>query len=80
MKYLCLIYGDETAFPKLPKAEADRISAEYFAYTDDIKRSGHFLGGEALQPTVTATTVRVRSGKLSKTDGRRPRKCWAATT
>jgi hypothetical protein len=69
MKYLCLIYADEQQWPKLPKAEADGISAEYFAYTEDIKRSGHFLGGEPLQPTPTATTVRVRNGKVSRTDG-----------
>lgn len=69
MRYLCLIYRDESAWPQLPKAEADRMSAEYFAYTEDIKRSGHYLGGEALQPTRTATTVRVRNGKVSTTDG-----------
>jgi hypothetical protein len=69
MKYLCLIYADEALWPKLPKVEADSISAEYFAYTEDIKRSGHFLGGEALQPTPKAITVRVRNGKLSSTDG-----------
>ena len=42
---------------------------EYFAFTDDIRKSGHLLGGEALQPTQAATTVRVRNGKVSTTDG-----------
>ena len=42
---------------------------EYFAFTEDIKKSGHYVGGEALQPVSTATTVRVRSGKMSTTDG-----------
>jgi hypothetical protein len=42
---------------------------EYFAFTEDIKKSGHYLGGEALQPVNTATSVRVRSGKMSTTDG-----------
>ena len=69
MKYLCLIYEDQTQWAKLPKAEADKVFAEYGAYTDGIKKSGHYLGGEALQPTQTATTLRVRNGKLSTTDG-----------
>jgi hypothetical protein len=69
MKYLCLIYEDEAAWGKMPKAEADAMMGEYFAYTGDIKRSGHYLGGNALQPTQTASTVRVRKGKVSTTDG-----------
>jgi hypothetical protein len=69
MKYLCLIYSDERQWPKLPKADANSVTAEYFAFTDAIKRSGHFLGGDGLQPTTTATTVRVRNGKVATTDG-----------
>jgi hypothetical protein len=41
----------------------------YFAFTDDVRKSGHYIAGEALQPIQTATTVRIRSGKLSTTDG-----------
>jgi hypothetical protein len=69
MKYLCLIYGDERQWPKLPKTDAESMTAEYFAFSDTIKRSGHFLGGDGLQPTTTATTVRVRNGKVTTTDG-----------
>ena len=69
MKYLCLIYNDERQWPKLPQADQNSMSAEYFAFTDSIKQSGHFVGGEALQPTTTATTVRVRNGKVATTDG-----------
>jgi hypothetical protein len=69
MKYLCLIYGDESQWVAKPKVETEKISAEYYAYTEGIKTSGHYLGGNALQPIHTATTVRVRSGKLSTTDG-----------
>jgi hypothetical protein len=69
MKYLCLIYSDESMWPKLPKAEADKMMAEYMAFTDGIKQSGHYIGGNRLQPTGSATTVRIRSGKLSTTDG-----------
>jgi hypothetical protein len=69
MKYLCLIYQDETLRQKKPKAELDKIFAEYAAFTDDIKRNGHYIGGNALQPTRTATTVRLRDGKMATTDG-----------
>jgi hypothetical protein len=69
MKYLCLIYSDQVQWAKMPKEEWEKVSAEYFAYTDSIQKSGHYLGGNALQPTNTATTVRLRNGKLSTTDG-----------
>ncbi len=69
MRYLCLIYEDEGVWQTMPKAEAERIFGEYFAFTDGIKESGHYIGGEPLQPTETATTVRVRNGKVSTTDG-----------
>ena len=69
MKYLCLIYEDETFWAKMPKPELDAIMAEYRAFGTTYKKSGHFLGGNALQPTATATTVRVRNGKMSTTDG-----------
>jgi hypothetical protein len=69
MRYLCLIYDDEKKIGAMPKAESDAFMGEYFAFTDGIKKSGHYLGGEALQPVHTATTVRVRNGKVSTTDG-----------
>jgi hypothetical protein len=69
MRYLCLIYEDQTLYERMPKDEMDKVFGEYFTYTEDIKKSGHHLGGEALQPTTTATTVRVRNGKISTTDG-----------
>jgi hypothetical protein len=69
MKYLCLIYGDETQWQKMPKAEAEKVYGEYFAFTDGLKKSGHYIGGNPLQPTHTATTVRMRNGKVSTTDG-----------
>jgi len=69
MRYLCLIYDEEKRMGTMSKSEADAIMGEYFAFTDGIKKSGHYLGGEALQPVGTATTVRVRNGKVSTTDG-----------
>ena len=69
MKYLCLIYSDETMWPRMPKPEAESMMAEYMAFTGDIKQSGHYLGGNRLQPTHAATAVRVRQGQLTTTDG-----------
>jgi len=69
MKYLCLIYDEEKRFATMPKADMDALMGEYFAFTKDIQKSGHYLGGNDLQPVKNATTVRVRSGRLSTTDG-----------
>ena len=69
MRYLCLIYDEEKKMATMSKADGDAMMGEYFAFTDGIKKSGHYIGGEALQPTQTATTVRVRNGKISNTDG-----------
>jgi len=69
MKYLCLIYDDEKKMAGMSKAEGDAFMGEYFQFTDGIRKSGHYVAGEALQPVGTATTVRVRNGKLSSTDG-----------
>ena len=69
MKYLCLIYDDEKKAGAMSKSEADAFMGEYFAFTEGIRKSGHYVGGEALQPIQTATTVRIRNGQLSTTDG-----------
>ena len=69
MKYLCLIYSDEKQWEKLSEPEMQGMMAEYMAFTASAQKSGHYLGGNPLEPTSTATTVRVRSGKLSTTDG-----------
>lgn len=69
MKYLCLIYDDEKLVAGMSKTESDAFMGEYFAFTNDIRTSGHYVAGEALQPVSTATTVRVRNGKASTTDG-----------
>jgi hypothetical protein len=53
----------------LPAAESEAIMGEYFAFTEGIRSNGKLVAGEALQPTPTATTVRVRNGKISTTDG-----------
>jgi len=69
MRYLCLIYEDEKWWEKATQADMEKGLAEYNAFTDSIKKNGNWLGGEALQPTKTATSVKVRNGKVSTTDG-----------
>jgi hypothetical protein len=69
MKYLCLIYDEEARFGTMSKADGEALMQEYFAFTKEIRASGHHLGGSELQPTRSATTVRVRNGRLSATDG-----------
>src|SRR5918995_4638392 len=69
MKYLCLIYENEKAWETMPPTESEAIMNEYFGFTADIQKNGKLVAGEALQPTQAATTVRVRNGKVSTTDG-----------
>jgi hypothetical protein len=69
MKYLCLIYDEERKLDAMSKSEADAFMGEYFAFTNQVRESGHYVAGEALQPVKTATTVRVRDGRVLTTDG-----------
>ena len=69
MKYLCLIYDEEKRFEAMSKGEFDALMGEYFAFTKAIRASGHLLGGNDLLPTSNATTIRVRNGHMSTTDG-----------
>jgi hypothetical protein len=69
VKYLCLIYTEEAKAQQMSNADMQTMMTEYNAFTDDIKKSGHYLGGNPLHPSNAATTVRVRGGKLSTTDG-----------
>ena len=67
--YLLAIYENEQAWAKVTDKEREQLMGEYFSFTESIKKSGNFAAGEALQPTATATTVRVRDGKRLTTDG-----------
>ena len=69
MKYLCLIYQEEKQEANVPRDEIAKAKADYWAFTEDIKKTGNYVGSHGLQQTDTATTVRVRNGKLSTTDG-----------
>lgn len=66
MKYLCLVYSAQDRLHGLPESPED---AECLAYAEKVQASGKMLAAQALQPVSTATTLRVRNGKLSITDG-----------
>jgi hypothetical protein len=68
MKFLCLICA-ETVMEQMQEADAQRHFQEYAEFTEAIRRSGHLIGCNRLLPPATATTVRVRKGKISTTDG-----------
>lgn len=68
MQYLLLIYSDENR-PALSDAENAEVIAAYGVFTKSIMESGNHLAGQALEPTATATTVRVRDGKPLSVDG-----------
>ena len=69
MQYLLLIYENEKNYATMSENESKKIMGEYFAFTEEIKKAGKMVAGDALQPTHTATTVRVRDGKRLTTDG-----------
>lgn len=69
MKYLLMIYCDEAADAQRPKEALDAEMAAYWAYTHEVEAADPSNTGEALHPSTTATTVRVRDGKLTTTDG-----------
>lgn len=66
MKYLCLVYSDESTLHTLPDSPRDE---ECLAYAESVHESGRMIAAEALQSVQTATTVRVRNGKSTITDG-----------
>ena len=69
MKYLCLVYHEEKKLDAMPRSELDALMNESLGYDEVLRESGRLVVCEALQPVQAATTVRVRNGKLSITDG-----------
>lgn len=69
MKYLCTVAIDEEKLHALSEAELQAIEDESLEYDDVLRQGGHFLAAQALQSVSTATTLRLRSGKVSMTDG-----------
>jgi hypothetical protein len=69
MQYMLLIYGNEAAMKSATDADRDAMFRAYRDYTQSLIKGGNMKAGDALQPTATATTVRVREGKTLTTDG-----------
>ncbi|MCA9608477.1 MAG: YciI family protein, partial [Myxococcales bacterium] len=69
MQYLLMIYDNETAMKDVSPEAREKFMDEYRVFTEAIVKAGQFKAGDALQPTATATSVRVREGKTLTTDG-----------
>ncbi|MEX0929041.1 MAG: YciI family protein [Balneolales bacterium] len=69
MKYICLGYMDDEVWEAMSESERNTFMDECFVYDEELKKNGHFTGGEALQGAENATTLRWGSGKVSITDG-----------
>jgi hypothetical protein len=69
MKYLCLVYVEEKVLNAMPQHERIAVSDESMAYCDALQKQGQLLAASPLHPVDTATTVRVRDGKTTTTDG-----------
>lgn len=69
MKFICLGYADETKFQTMSPDELNALIEECMSYDDELRRGGHFAGGEALQTAKNAVTIRRRGGKVEVTDG-----------
>jgi hypothetical protein len=69
MKFVCLGFIDEAKFAEIPPEEARRMMEACFAYDDELRRGGHFVGGEALDSACKAVTLEVKDGQVVATDG-----------
>ena len=69
MQYLLMLYSNETAWPKMTKAEQEQGVAAYQAYTEALKNAGVYKGSNRLRPTAVATTVHLADGKPQVLDG-----------
>jgi hypothetical protein len=69
MQYMVLIYDSEAAWAELPPQEAEKLFGAYMEYTQQMAKAGVLRAGEALKPVNTATTVRLRAGKVTTVDG-----------
>lgn len=68
MKFMCLICAEQMMEDLEPADRAAHFD-DYLAFTEALKRDGHFVSGNRLLPAATAKTVRVRDGRPSVTDG-----------
>lgn len=69
MNYMLLIYEDEKISQSMSEAAGKELMGAYYAFTEELKKSGKFVAGDALQHVSTATSVKVRSGDALTTDG-----------
>lgn len=69
MQYMALIYDTENNRQNLSPDEQQQLMADYGTFTEEIKKAGVFIAGDALKPADTATTVRIREGQVLTTDG-----------
>lgn len=69
MKYICLGYIEPNKFENLSETERNALVDECLAYDEELRKNGHYAGGDGLQPPQTATTLRWANGKVSITDG-----------
>lgn len=69
MKYLCLVYHDEEQIDALPESEYDAMVNDVLDYREELRQSGHYVASNALEFVHSATTIRVRNGNVSITDG-----------
>jgi hypothetical protein len=69
MRFICLGFLDQVAWDQLAESERKSFMDNCFAYDDELRRGGHYLAGEALQPAQQAATVRSRNGQAVVTDG-----------
>ena len=69
MRYILLIYDDEKAMEGKSQEEFAARLGTWFQYTEELQKSGKMLGGEALQPTSTATAVRATESRTLTSDG-----------
>jgi hypothetical protein len=69
MKYLCMVFYDEKNLNALSAAELQTLDDESLAYDETLRKRGHLIAAQALESVQAATTVRVRNGKVSVTDG-----------
>jgi len=69
MQYMLLIYDDPSVWQTMSEEDSRAVMGEYGAYTEALRGAGAFVAGDALQPTTTATSIRVRDGETLTTDG-----------
>jgi hypothetical protein len=69
MRYLCLIYLDESALATMPAQDESDLNAAHWDYNDQLRSTGNFIVAEALAPAAKTTQVKIRNGKTTVVDG-----------